>query len=474
MNVLVINTNRSLFPVPVIPYGACIAAESAAKAGHRVYLLDLTFQAEPKRALSAAIQHTRPDVIGLSVRNIDNNDLLSPVFYIAAIRTHIELIRDMTNVPIILGGAALMVMPEQILRYTGATLAVLGDGEIIFPELLGRLLNRKQYGDLAGIASIENDTFKINPAAPGCHSLSAVPDFHQWIDVKKYRSHLSTVPLQSKLGCGFHCIYCTYRKIEGAAYRLLDPELIAGLAGTLIARGLREIELVDNVFNAPYEHAVSVCETLIRKKIYARFQSVELNPFHFTDELLTVMERAGFVAFGMTAESASDEVLQRLKKGFSGDTVYAAAKVVRRHRLPCIWIFLLGGPGETERTVRETIQFAEKAVRPQDIAFFNIGIRIYPGTELESLARREGLLSVAPEEMLEPVFYLSPKITLSRLVSLVRDGMNRNMNFMNGESLNFAYLPRIHRLGFHLGLRSPLWRYTRHIRRGLRLLGMEV
>ena len=79
MNVLVIAANRNRHPAPVIPYGACMVTEVVAKAGHQVRLLDLMFQPDPARAVVDALQKIGPDVIGLSIRNLDNNDMQAPV-----------------------------------------------------------------------------------------------------------------------------------------------------------------------------------------------------------------------------------------------------------------------------------------------------------------------------------------------------------------------------------------------------------
>jgi radical SAM superfamily enzyme YgiQ (UPF0313 family) len=269
-------------------------------------------------------------------------------------------------------------------------------------------------------------------------------------------------------------VYCTYRKIEGADYRLLDPESVAETALRLTSSGLHDIEIVDNVFNAPYDHALAVCESLIRAKPHARFQTVELNPSSLDSRLLSAMDQAGFVGIGLTVESASDPVLKGLRKGFSAREVHAAAETVRRNRLPCFWIFLFGGPEETRETVRETLRFAEKFIRPQDVAFFSIGIRVYPGTELESIARSQGMLTLPASNMLAPLFYVSPKVEADWVMGQVKQSMNSHMNFMNGESMSFPYLPQISRLGHRLGLKPPLWRHTRFIRRGLRSIGMHV
>ena len=201
---------------------------------------------------------------------------------------------------------------------------------------------------------------------------------------------------------------------------------------------------------------------------------MDVNPLFMDDDLLRAMARAGFSGIGMTVESASDPVLAGLGKGFNAEHVHRAADVIRRHDVPCLWVFMFGGPGETEHTVRETLRFAEKEIRPRDAAFITVGIRVYPGTELEKIARNQGVLSAPPEEMLAPVFYTSPDVDLRWMEQQVRNSVRRNMNFIGADSLNISFLPAIHRLGHRLGLTTPLWRHTRYIRRGLRFIGMDV
>lgn len=79
MKVLIIATNRNIHPMPVLPYGACMVAEAADRAGHRVRFLDLMFRRHPRRDLEAAVKEFAPEVVGFSVRNLDNNDMQAPV-----------------------------------------------------------------------------------------------------------------------------------------------------------------------------------------------------------------------------------------------------------------------------------------------------------------------------------------------------------------------------------------------------------
>jgi len=475
MRVLVISTNRNVFPVPVIPLGACIVARAAERAGHDVHVLDLMFEKDPLRAVETTIERTAPDVIGLSVRNIDNNDMQRPAFFVDDVVSVIAVIRAKTRAPIVLGGSAVSVMPEEIMRHTGVCCAVLGDGETVFPALLKVFPSDRVPHEIPGTAWMADNTFFSYPCSASSPSdCSVVPDFSRWIDIRRYLSGLAAVPLQTKLGCHFGCVYCTYRKIEGNTYRLFDRGGVVESVMRLSGSGLRHIEFVDNVFNSPYGHATSICEELARLRHKALLYSLELNPFHIDDALLSVMERAGFRGIGITAESASDKVLAALGKGYHAESVYCTAEVVRRHKLPCVWIFMLGGPGETDKTVEETLRFAEHSIRPTDTAFFNLGVRIYPGTELEAIARRQGILSLPREEMLKPVFYVSPEVNADWMLKRVKDSLNSHMNFINSDSIGLSFLPLIHRLAYRLGMRTPLWKYTRHIRRGLRTFGVDA
>ncbi len=459
--------------MPVIPLGACLVAEAAELAGHDVRVLDLMFERNPLHAVEQEISNTGPDVIGLSVRNLDNNDIRNPAFFIRDIVPLVNTIRRATTVPIILGGAALAVMPEEIMRYTRVSYAVLGEGEVVFPHLLENLAKGISLKQAPGVAWIEDDIFGKNELSGASCTNCPAPDFPRWINAKAYQSGLATVPLQTKLGCHFKCIYCTYRKIEGPHYRLFNHESILEAIERFASAGFRDIEFVDNVFNSPYANAMTLCEALAQRSNNVRLQSLELNPLFVDDALLGAMESAGFTGIGITVENASDAVLCRLGKGFTARDVYNAAEVVKRHRLPCVWIFMLGGPGETESTVRDTLRFAESSVHPRDVVFFNLGIRIYPGTELESVARTQGILTTSPRDMLTPVFYMSPEVDFAWMVSQIKNSMSSHLNFMNSDSIGMSFLPLLHRIGYKMGIRPPLWKHTRIIRRGLRLFGID-
>jgi radical SAM superfamily enzyme YgiQ (UPF0313 family) len=474
MKVLVVSANRCKNPMPVMPLGACTVADAAARAGHDVQFFDCMFERNPAPALAREVRSFRPDVVGLSIRNIDNNDMDAPIAYYRDLPALRAAIRANTDAELIIGGAGVGVMPEALLAATGASWAALGPGETVFPEFLSAIERGKDPKSVPGIHWLEKGALRTGDkasAAPldGCR----VPDFTRWLNFGSYKSNMCTTGLQTKRGCPHKCVYCTYAITEGQQYALADPLSIVPAGRRLLTMGIRDVEFVDSVFNSPYDHAMAVCETFARARLGLRLHTVELNPAFVTDELLIAMEQAGFVSAGITAESASDRVLEGLGKGYKAADVVRASHAVRRSRIPFVWFFLMGGPGETQETIRETLHFAEDCIRPDDVAFFNLGIRIYPGTELESVARRQGILTVPRDQMLSPVFYFTPEVDRTWAAAEARKLMSERLNFIGGASINFSYLAILERLAHFVGVKPPLWRHTRLVRRMLRMVGMD-
>jgi len=475
LKILILAVNNNKQPVTVMPYGACIVADACARCGHEVSFLDLMFSKDPSRVLTAKIRSTLPEVVGISVRNIDNHDFNNPCSFYRELPLMVGQIHRLTNAIVVLGGSAVNIMPEEFLRFSGADYAISGNGEMIFPEFLAKLRRPDLLNDLSGLAWLEEDKYFINPHHSSILPQELlVPEFARWLDVGSYRSVLATVPLLSKRGCPYKCVYCTYAMCEGKEYQLNHPADVSAAVSKLESLGLNNIEFVDNVFNSPYEHAIQVCQNLISAGNKARLQTVELNPKFVDKQLITLMEKAGFVGVGITAESASDRVLAGLGKDYLRVHVEQAAKFLGGSKFPCLWIFLLGGPGENKKTVQETINFAEQHISRKDVVFFNLGIRIYPGTEIERIARAEGSLNLSHSQMLAPVSYFSPEVDHVWVYGQIKEALKRNMNFINSDTFSLPYLDLMHRLGYMVGLKPPIWKHTGILRRSLRMMGVAI
>jgi radical SAM superfamily enzyme YgiQ (UPF0313 family) len=116
-----------------------------------VALLNLMFEGDPELGIRTSIEDFCPHVIGISVRNIDDQNMPRPQFLLAPVREVIATCRSLSDAPIILGGAGYSIFPESALRYLGADMGIQGEGEVVFPLLVDRIGKGGQVSDLPGI-----------------------------------------------------------------------------------------------------------------------------------------------------------------------------------------------------------------------------------------------------------------------------------------------------------------------------------
>jgi hypothetical protein len=182
------------------------------------------------------------------------------------------------------------------------------------------------------------------------------------------------------------------------------------------------------------------------------------------------MRSAGFRSVGITAESASDAVLQKLEKGFNAAKVREVAERVEKHGLKTLWIFLVGGPGETRQTVEETLQFARWRLGRGDAVYVTVGLRIYPGTTLHRIAIAEGFVPPG-NSLLDPAFYFSRGLSFDSTVLRLKTFAASHPSFMFSADSRSVVLPYLTRAASVLKLPRPHWRYMGLFQRVSRAIG---
>lgn len=465
MRLLLINTNRYLQPTPIIPIGVCMIAESAHRLGHQVSVLDLSFAGDVFKEIGKQLDSFNPDIVGFSMRNVDNIDYQNSISFLSEIESMIGYVRSKLRAPIVLGGSGATLAPREVSARLHPDYLFCGSGDVHLNELLNRIETDLQH-------SHGNSTPQIVHTPHAAPDMSFYPDMFRWIDSRKYRRFGATIPIQTKRGCAYNCTYCTYPTIEGNRYLLATPDDVTNALERLIPDGYQDFEFVDNVFNAPYDHALEICESIRRKDIRARFTAMDIHPGELDHTLLSAMAGAGFCGMGVTAESAADCVLEGLGKDFRQADLIRAANQIREYPIPCCWIFLVGGPGETLRTLDETIQFVKNKIRPTDLIFFTIGIRLYPGTALD---RSNASLDV-PEgaDSLETRFFLNEDLDIEQAIEKIAVLAQECPNVIDSSSISAPVIRYIHYAACLFGLHPPLWRYTYRLKRFVRLAGVRI
>ncbi len=404
MKVLLVSANREQVNMPVMPLGLACVAEAAKQAGHDVALVDLMVEADAESAIRESIAAFQPDCIGLSVRNIDNQEMDSPRFLLEEVRTIISACRELSHAPIVVGGAGYSIFPESALACLGADMGIAGEGEAAFTELLNRL---EQKRDVSGVAGL------VLPGRGVTQPIAYTQNLDEWplpridfLSLSASRKDAPWIPVQTRRGCPLKCSYCSTPLIEGIAARRRAPERVADWLQEWVQAGYHEFFFVDNTFNFPPSYAGELCRQVIQRKLDVRWQAI-IYPKQVDRELVRLMADAGCTHISLGFESGALSVLRDMNKKFTPDEVRSISGIFADHGIERMGFLLLGGPEETRETVEESLEFADSL--HLELLEITAGIRIYPNTPLAARAREEGL--IAPDDnLLQPRFYLAENV----------------------------------------------------------------
>jgi radical SAM superfamily enzyme YgiQ (UPF0313 family) len=403
MRVLLISSNTEQITMPVLPMGLVGVAAAAEQAGHEVRLLNLMIQDDSRRLIKEAIQDFKPELIGISVRNIDDQCRENPRFLLEPVKEVVRCCRAYSSAPIVLGGAGYTIFPRRALEYLGADMGIVGEGEQAFLRLIDRLQRHADITEVPGlILPHGGDGRTVKPIRdldefplPGPEQLSIPPSWNGqdiW------------VPLQTRRGCPMRCSYCSTPAIEGKFLRRRSPDAVVEAVARFVAAGFSHFYLVDNTFNLPPAYAKELCERLIDSHLGIKWRCI-LYPWKVDEELVGKMARAGCVEVALGFESGSPKILQSLGKKFLPEEVKRIAELLHKYGIQRMGFLMFGAPGETRDTVLESLAFADDL--NLESMKITTGIRIYPDTALAQTALEEGVIT-PDTSLLFPTFYLVP------------------------------------------------------------------
>ena len=400
MKVLLISANVTLSPYPVYPLGMSMVAAALVKAGHTVRQADFLVLGTDLAAVAREVVEFAPDLVGISVRNIDNVNLVHEKYYIDNVKNIVTKVKEVTGAKVLLGGAGFSLVPELILKETGADYGIIGEGEVLVVEFA----NNAARG-------IYPDRPLLGPDAPLCGGSIDAALYDERL-LEFYQKSGNIASIQTKRGCASKCLYCTYPVLEGSALRSRDPRAVVDDIELLRDKhGAKYLFFVDSVFNDDEGAYLEIIDEMLRREVTIPWTAF-IKPGGLTDEIVERMKRSGFAAAEVGADAACDTTLSRMAKGFTFDDIIACNELLARHGIATSHFFMFGGPGETKETVQEGIQniLGLKGC----VSFIFMGIRILPDTPLAQLALREKVL--APDDgMLRPVYYLAPDLDVTWL-----------------------------------------------------------
>ncbi len=449
MKVLLVSLNRLAVPYPVYPLGLDHVA-GALEPRHQPRILDLCRcpQGEERQAIAEAVREFAPDAVGVSLRNIDNTDAAELRGFLAEMKAVVAAVKQATDAPVVLGGAGYTIFPGDLVEALGADFGIIGEGERM-AELLAALEEERPVEGLPFVA------VRGRPAAEpvpwdGTPRRSD-PRLNPRLD--HYLSRGGMLNLQTKRGCPFRCVYCTYPAIEGRQMRLFAPAEVAATARRLQEAGAKYLFITDSVFNAHPEQSLEIGREFRKAGLtipWGGYFSPRTVPEGYYRELVD----CGLTHAEFGTDVLSEAMIARVGKSFTVAEALAAHRAAVEAGVHTAHFLLLGGPGESPETVEETLDNCERLERTA--LFFFCGMRIYPRTPLFDLALKEGQIQPG-QDLLEPVFYRPKSISFEQALERVsaRAAGRHNWIVGSGGEKSARLVARLHERG-HVG---PLWEH---------------
>ncbi len=433
MNVLLVSANVASTPYPVYPLGLSMVAAALKNAGHQVVQFDFLAGDMSLDRLSLEINRVDPGLIGISIRNIDNVNLVSEQRYIHVVKQMVRRIRKVTDIPVVLGGSGFSIMPEELLKEIGADYGLVGEGE----QAAVRFVNDAEKGRFPATPCV-----RIPQGLCGDDIPSALydPDLMSF-----YLKSGNVASVQTKRGCTQKCVYCTYPLLEGRAIRSRNPEKVVDDIQLLADRfDARYLFFTDSVFNDDGGSYMSVVREMIRRNVTIPWGGF-FKPGGITDSQVEMMKRTGLKAVEIGADASTDRTLKKLGKSFGFDDIIACNDLFGRHNIATAHFFMFGCPGETRETVLEGIQNIRDL--KNTVSFIFMGIRILPHTPLEKIAVSEGLIR-PNQPLLDSVYYIPPGLDRQWLEKTLLDGFDGARHCVFPPDAMDSSLQFLHKLGY--------------------------
>jgi radical SAM superfamily enzyme YgiQ (UPF0313 family) len=351
MRIAIIAPPYPLEELPSPPLGVTYVAAAFEAAGAEVKIFDYIVCAYTKENLEKQLEAFRPDVVGATSVTMN--------FYKAQ-----QILHDVKNynpeIITMMGGPHVSFTAEDTLRhYPEIDLIVIGEGEDTIAELTPVLKQKNKWQNIRGIAYRSGDEIIITGKRDFITDIDRIPSpSRHLLPISRYRALGFPVSLITGRGCPYSCIFCLGRKMVGSKVRRRNPKLVLDEIETIIGYGFDRINIADDLFTSDKERVKEICAGIKERSlkfVWSAFARVDtVNP-----EVFDLMAQAGCDSVSFGVETGNPEMLKRIKKGIKLEQVYSAVNMCQQAGMIAHASFIIGLPGETKDTLRESDDFAK-------------------------------------------------------------------------------------------------------------------
>lgn len=332
------------------------------------------------------IKEFKPDLIGVTMMTYHHSLAYELVAQIKAL-----------GHKVIVGGPHVSSLRKVVLEECGADFAVKMEGE--YPLL--ELCTIEDPKSIAGLIYRDEGEIIENSDQPPITELDKIP-FPRYFKLSLSQYARKIIPIITSRGCPYRCTFCPIKVVMGRSYRFRSPDNVVDEIKYWYQRGYREFDVQDDNFTVRKERVHKICDLLERNSVRdLQIQCGNGIRANLVDRhLLERMYEVGFRSLAFGVESATPEVLKRVKKGENLDEIERAIEMACDIGYDVALFFIVGLPGETLQTIENSIKLACKY--PISIASF-YNLVPFPATELYEWAIENHYFVIEPQQYLNHI-----------------------------------------------------------------------
>ncbi|MBW2595355.1 MAG: B12-binding domain-containing radical SAM protein [Deltaproteobacteria bacterium] len=368
MKVAVIAPPYPLEEAPAPPLGVSYVAAAFEAAGCHVKIIDYIVSRYTPEKLKKELDAFEPDVVG-STSVTMNFPAAADIIRTAK--------RHRPSILTIMGGPHVsFAVADTLETYPEIDMLVVGEGEKTIMELVPHMIERGSWPDIKGLAFRQGGGIVVTEQRELISDLDSIPmPARHLLPMSRYRALGFPVSIITSRGCPNACIFCQGRRMVGKKVRYRSVEYVMDEIERILSYGISRINIADDLFTSNKARVREICGEIRRRGLdfkwsaFSRVNTVD-------SEILELMRDAGCDSVSFGIESGNPEMLKRVKKGITLDQARDAVRMCKEAGILAHASFMVGLPGESPETLRDTLEFSNSLEIPHGYHF----LAPFPGT----------------------------------------------------------------------------------------------
>ncbi len=393
------------------------------------------------------IKEFKPQLIGMSIMSMTRVSTYKLIKLIKKISKKIKIVA---------GGFHPSIMYEQLLLNFPIDAVVIGEGEETIKELVPALLNDKKLNKVQGIAFKKNKKVIRTADRELIHDLDSLPFPSHELFISPKRKKINIL---SSRGCTNKCSFCCLHVTSRRRFRARSAENIVEELAYIKKKypQIKYVEFTDDSLTLDEERMIELCNKIVERRLGLQFVcQARIKPASY--RMFDAMRKAGFILIRFGVETGSRKMLKSIHKNITPEEIIETFKIMSHFpEIRVVKFLMVGFPGETEETIKETIELTKKLnkIVPMDF-FYATPVGVYPGTEVYEKMKEAGKI--------DDDFWLTEEPCQDYTVEYTQEELNNMSNKIGVETcLSRGYLYFATFL-LRKAITNPLYNFKRFIR----------